>query len=225
MGESAGLAREFDYYLEHQDELVLQYDGKFVVIKDCAVLGAYDTLIQAITDTQRDHELGTFLVQAVSPGPDAYTQSHSRVMSLQMPGPFAFTMTADGTPNVMLSEWTAGPAGADESTHRSFRAIWDTGATRSAITQQVVDECGLKPSGKRRIEHAGVADEADVYAVDIALPNRVLIESIEASRLSFAGGDVLIGMDIINMGDFAITHPGGQSKFTFQIPAQADIDS
>ena len=82
MGESVGLAREFDYYLEHQDELVQQYDGRFVVIKDCAVLGAYDTLIQAITDTQRDHELGTFLVQAVSPGPDAYTQSHSRVMSL-----------------------------------------------------------------------------------------------------------------------------------------------
>ena len=144
-----------------------------------------------------------------------------------MSGPFAFTMTADGTPNVILSECTVGPAGADESTHRSFQAIWDTGATRSAITQEVVDQCGLKPSGKRRIEHAGVAEEADVadvYAVDIGLPNHVLIKSIEASRLSFTGGDVLIGMDIINAGDFAITHPGGQSKFTFQIPAQADID-
>ena len=136
-------------------------------------------------------------------------------------------MTADGTPNVLLSDCTVGPAGSDEATHRSFRAIWDTGATRSAITQEVVEQCGLKPSGKRRVEHAGVAEEADVadvYAVDVGLPNRVLVKSIEASRLSFVGGDVLIGMDIINTGDFAITHPGGRCKFTFQIPAQADID-
>ena len=82
MTDRVGLIKEFDYYLEHQDALVQQYDGRFVVIKGCEVVGAYDTLVQAITETQRAHELGTFLVQAVSPGPDAYTQSHSRVMSL-----------------------------------------------------------------------------------------------------------------------------------------------
>ena len=28
-----------------------------------------------------------------------------------------------------------------------FEAIWDTGATQSAITQKVVDACGLIPTG------------------------------------------------------------------------------
>ena len=28
------LEKEFKYYLEHQDELVKQYDGKFIVIKE-----------------------------------------------------------------------------------------------------------------------------------------------------------------------------------------------
>lgn len=31
-------------------------------------------------------------------------------------------------------------------------------------------------------------------------------------------------MDIINKGDFAITHPDGKTKFTFRYPSQADID-
>jgi hypothetical protein len=74
------LQKEFQYYLDHQDEMVRQYDGKFVVIKDGKVLGAYDDELTAITQTQKTQELGTFLVQKVSPGENAYTQIfHSRV--------------------------------------------------------------------------------------------------------------------------------------------------
>jgi hypothetical protein len=78
-----GLEREFDYYLEHQDELVERYDGRVIVIKDGEVLGDYDSHIDAVTETKKTHEMGTFLVQAVSPGAGAYTQRfHSRVMRL-----------------------------------------------------------------------------------------------------------------------------------------------
>ena len=82
MTERVGLARDFTYYLAHQDELVKQYDGKVVVIKDGKVLGAYDSLIKAVTETEKaGQELGTFLVQPVSPGSDAYTHTHhSRVL-------------------------------------------------------------------------------------------------------------------------------------------------
>lgn len=74
------LKKEFDYYLANQAELVKQYNGKYVVIKAQTVLGAYDTQIAAITETQKKHELGTFLVQKVEPGTAAYTQTfHSRV--------------------------------------------------------------------------------------------------------------------------------------------------
>lgn len=46
------------------------------------MLGAYGSLIEAVTETEKaGHELGTFLVQSVSPGPDAYTHTHhSRVL-------------------------------------------------------------------------------------------------------------------------------------------------
>ena len=140
---------------------------------------------------------------------------------------FAFTMTANGQPNVLLSECHIEPAGSTQGQLNTFNAIWDTGATHSSITQEVVDKCGLKPIARTKVFHAGInddPDETDVYLVNIGLPNRVLVEGVRVSRLGFAGGDVLIGMDVINTGDFAITHANDQMKFTFQIPPQADID-
>lgn len=78
---SSPLKKDFEYYLAHQDEMVEKYNGKYVVIKDGEVLGAYDNELRALSETQKKHELGTFLVQKVSPGTDAYSQTfHSRVV-------------------------------------------------------------------------------------------------------------------------------------------------
>ena len=78
---SSPLQKEFDYYLSHQDELVDKYSGRFIVIKDGAVLGAYDDELTAVNETKKEHKPGTFLVQFVSPGNTAYTQTfHSRVV-------------------------------------------------------------------------------------------------------------------------------------------------
>lgn len=76
------LKKEFDYYLAHQAELVKQYNGKYVVIKNGEVLGAYDSQATAVSETeQAGHERGTFLVQKVEPGTQAYTQTfHSRAV-------------------------------------------------------------------------------------------------------------------------------------------------
>ncbi len=74
------LKPEFEYYLANQAKLVKKHDGKFVVIKNKEVIGVYDDQATAISQTQKTHELGTFLVQKVEPGKDAHTQTfHSRV--------------------------------------------------------------------------------------------------------------------------------------------------
>jgi hypothetical protein len=74
------LKDEFQYYLDHQAEMVAKYNGKHIVLKDGVVVGAYDTELEAVTATQKVHALGTFLVQKVEPGNAAYTQTfHSRV--------------------------------------------------------------------------------------------------------------------------------------------------
>lgn len=74
------LKKEFDFYLRHQDEFVEKHNGKVLVIKGQKVIGVYDDHLQALTETQKEHEPGTFMVQRCSPGPDDYSATyHSRV--------------------------------------------------------------------------------------------------------------------------------------------------
>jgi len=73
------LQQEFEFYLAHQDELVKKYDGKYIVLKGQKVIGVFDDELSAVTETQKSHELGTFLVQLAEPGNSAYSQTfHSR---------------------------------------------------------------------------------------------------------------------------------------------------
>lgn len=74
------LQREFEYYLAHQEELLKRYNGRFIVLKNQQVLGDYASDLDAVLETQKTHEMGTFLVQRVVPGDDGYTQTfRSRV--------------------------------------------------------------------------------------------------------------------------------------------------
>jgi hypothetical protein len=60
--------------------------------------------------------------------------------------------------------------------------------------------------------------------VNFILPNGVEIAGVPASSLQITGADALIGMDLINRGDFAITNKNGQTKLSFQLPSTHDID-
>lgn len=74
------LEKEFKFYLDNQEKLVREYNGKHIVIKDDAVIGAYDSNSEAYFETIKKHELGTFLIQLCSPGKEGYSQTyHSRV--------------------------------------------------------------------------------------------------------------------------------------------------
>ncbi len=75
------LETEFKYFLDHQDELVLKYEGKFLVIRENEVVGAFDSQANAYNDAIGKFKLGTFLIQRCIPGEAAYRQTfHSRVI-------------------------------------------------------------------------------------------------------------------------------------------------
>ena len=101
-----------------------------------------------------------------------------------------------------------------------FNAIWDTGATNSVITKRIVDQVGLSPTGK--IISKGVHGEATVntYFIDVGLPMKVCIANLKVSEGILLGDiDVLIGMDVIQMGDFAISNVDGKTLFSYCIPS------
>ena len=75
------LEKEFKYYLKNQDELLKKFNGRFIVIKDDKILGDYSSEIEALSETRKTHEVGTFLIQKCTPGNNAYTETyHSRVV-------------------------------------------------------------------------------------------------------------------------------------------------
>lgn len=106
-----------------------------------------------------------------------------------------------------------------------FKGLWDTGATNTAITQKVVDECKLVPIAMKQIQHAGGIEACEVYLVNVVLRNNILIPQLRVSKVNLGPDiDILIGMDLINQGDFAITNKNGKTTFSFRIPSLETID-
>lgn len=65
--------QEMRYFIQHQDELVKKHSGKVLVLKGETVVGVYDSTLDAYLEAQKEHELGTFMIQTCVPGPEAYT--------------------------------------------------------------------------------------------------------------------------------------------------------
>ena len=57
------IKRNSDWYYANQDSLVPKYDGKFIAIIDCAVVGEYDTFANGVhAMLNAGHRPGTFIV-------------------------------------------------------------------------------------------------------------------------------------------------------------------
>ena len=108
---------------------------------------------------------------------------------------------------------------------KKYVAIWDTGATNTVITEKVVNECGLKPISVAHVNTANGERISNVYFVSVWLPNNVRFAQARATEGTLPGdADVLIGMDIITTGDFAVTNKDGKTNFSFRYPSIECLD-
>jgi len=103
-------------------------------------------------------------------------------------------------------------------------AVWDTGATGTVISQTLAQKLRLQPTGFAVINHAQGTSRVPKYIINIVLPNNVGFAFKEVTEGILSNCDVLIGMDIIAQGDFAITNVNGNTTFSFQLPSVQEID-
>jgi hypothetical protein len=68
------LEKQFKYYVEHQDEIVAEYDGKVVVLVGETVVGSFADNTAAFHFAMANYEPGNFMIQLVGPGEENYTQ-------------------------------------------------------------------------------------------------------------------------------------------------------
>jgi len=108
---------------------------------------------------------------------------------------------------------------------KEYICIWDTGSTNSVISRKVVDQCSLKPTGMTQIRSATETRLCETFLISIFLPNKVAIPSIRVAGVDgLSDCDILIGMDIIRLGDFAVTHYDNKTTFSYCHPSLRQID-
>lgn len=141
----------------------------------------------------------------------------------------AFTGKAPQIARSLLSPVQIGPAFNPRLVHtppspREYMALWDTGATHCTITEKVVRECGLHQIGVDRVFTADGSDLKPSFLISFMLPNHVGFTSVRVTLGKLVGADMLIGMDIISRGDFAVSNFEGKTVYSFRIPSYECID-
>jgi predicted aspartyl protease len=103
-------------------------------------------------------------------------------------------------------------------------AQWDTGAACSVIANRLAEDMELVPVGTGNICTANDSVVVKLYDINITLPNGVTLPCRRVYSSNLEDIEILIGMDIISQGDFAVTNKDERTKFSFQMPSTHDID-
>ena len=106
------------------------------------------------------------------------------------------------------------------------RALWDTGASSSAISIVAAEFLRLKKVGRIVANGIYKSRKVNQYFVQARLSGDIrmmlLVSAFESDFL--VGVDCIIGMDVILEGDFAISSGEDKITFTFRTPPGGVID-
>ncbi|MDR1099463.1 MAG: retroviral-like aspartic protease family protein [Treponema sp.] len=99
-------------------------------------------------------------------------------------------------------------------------ALIDTGSTNTSVSNRLAAGLGLAIIEQCWVDAAGGTHQANVYSIDILLRNMVNFTNIRAAEFVRTTQifDIIIGMDILTLGDLAITNHGHQTVLSFRVP-------
>lgn len=143
--------------------------------------------------------------------------------------PVAFTVSANNKINILTTPikiYSTKDFNKNFNNKKDiYTALWDTGSTMTVISSELAKELCLDPAGEIEAETASGKYKTNKYILSISLPNHLNIENIMVSSGKLMPGiDLLIGMDIIGLGDFAITNKDNKTMFSFRFPSVNNID-
>lgn len=105
------------------------------------------------------------------------------------------------------------------------RSLWDTGASATLVSSKITKVLNLVPIGKSIV--SGYNSNLDVknsFLVHVGLPTGDVITNVVAMEFDGEDYDMVIGMDIICKGDFALTNKDDRTTFSFRIPSTEELD-
>ena len=147
--------------------------------------------------------------------------------------PTAFTVRYGGSVRTLTIQVSIIEHGGEPPPNRGpvdmhpATAIVDTGATGTSITGAFAQRLSLIQTGFGLLSGIGMdRQRCRTFTVDIGMPNSVLIIGQRVSEVPFLeGADILLGMDILTLGDLAITQDSeGRTVLSCQFPPGNPID-
>ena len=103
-------------------------------------------------------------------------------------------------------------------------AIWDTGASASSINIKYADVLGLRPISFTTIHTANGPCSVPVFYINIKFNENLSIDGIAVTGANLVGIDMLLGMDIINRGQFTISNNNEGTTISFLSPSDVTTD-
>lgn len=140
------------------------------------------------------------------------------------PQGYCFTFVHEGIVKSLITPAMV-EAAANSSDAIEIEALWDTGASMSLISWEFAKRLNLEPISKIFISTPSAENiPSNVYLINLRLPNNTLISNISVVEGVLTGCNMLIGMDVISCGDFAVTNFSGRTVFSFRMPSLTTID-
>lgn len=116
--------------------------------------------------------------------------------------------------------------GTGTSSNPVVKALWDTGATTTCISETLAQSLGLMTEDEDILTMAdGSKHTSSVYSVQITM-GKFTLPYIRVCDLPMknSGHDVIIGMDFMTKGDLSITNYEGSTMLSFREPSLSHIN-
>ena len=89
-------------------------------------------------------------------------------------------------------------------------ALIDTGATRTSVSMDIIDQLGVSPNRQELIEIGNKLHDVNVYTIKIMLSPELIFDLGVYGLPGEGRGAVIIGMDIIGIGKLTIEQSTGK---------------
>lgn len=138
----------------------------------------------------------------------------------------AYTHTDNIGVRRLLVECKVAILGEDIDAEDKVKALWDTGAMCTCISETLAAKLGLKPDDYNKVSGANNQPfDVPVYSIQLKMGHFAL-PYLRVVGLPMDGQehDVIIGMDVMTKGDLSITNCDGHTILTFREPSVLPVD-
>jgi len=106
-----------------------------------------------------------------------------------------------------------------------INALWDTGSSESVISCKLVRKLSLQSIGTAFLNGTNSANKTKLYEITFILANqqRINLQVTESPQIEGSGIDLLIGLDVISMCDFALSTDDKSICMSIRYPSRGSL--